>query len=90
MKQSSKPDVSMVQSFVVSTTDLFGGMTRKQSEALANALKLGYYRVPRKTSARGIAKSLGRPLTTYREHLQKGESKPLRAIEPHLELYIAR
>jgi len=84
--QSSKADFSMMENFVLSVADLFGTMTGKQSEALLVALRSGYYKHPRRISTDQIARTLGRPGTTYREHLMKAETKLLQAVEPYLEL----
>ena len=84
--QSNKADFSMMDNFVLSMADLFGKMTAKQSEALRVALRSGYYSRPRRVSTDQIARSLGRPGPTYREHLLKAETKLLQAVGPYLEL----
>jgi len=88
--QSSRVDFSMLDNFVLSMADLFGKMTAKQSEALRVAVRSGYYSRPRRVSTDQIARSLGRPGPTYREHLLKAETKLLQAVGPYLELAQAR
>lgn len=74
------------ESVVVSVANLFGGLTRKQLEAMVTALRNDYYRVPKRVTTEEIADRLGVPRTTFEEHLRKAEGKVLRAIAPYLEL----
>ena len=70
------------QQFLVSAADLLGSLTAKQSEALLQAMRAGYYDVPRRATLQDIARSLGRPRTTMEEHLRKAEGKILLAVAP--------
>ena len=86
VSQSSNQEFSLKENFLLSTSHLFGKMTGKQMEALSAALKFGYFNIPRMNSTDQIASKLGKPPTTYREHLQKAESKLAKAVEPYIEL----
>jgi predicted DNA binding protein len=63
---------------LVSTTALFGGLTRKQVQALVFALENGYYHVPKKVTTEEMASKLKLPRTTYEEHL--------RSMAPYLNM----
>ena len=78
------------ESVVVSVANLFGGLTRKQLEAMVVALRNDYYRVPKRVTTDEIAERLGVPRTTYEDHLRKAEGKVLRAVAPYLELKAIR
>lgn len=71
---------------LVSTTSLFGGLTRKQVQALVFALENGYYQVPKKVTTEEMASKLRLPRTTYEEHLRKAEGKVLRSIAPYIAM----
>jgi predicted DNA binding protein len=71
---------------LVSTTALFGGLTRKQVQALVFALENGYYHVPKKVTTEEMASKLKLPRTTYEEHLRKAEGKVLRSMAPYLSM----
>lgn len=73
---------SIRDAFLISTADLLGGLTKKQIQALVQALESGYYSVPKKTTAKEIANRIGLPRTTFEEHLRKAESKVLQAVAP--------
>jgi len=82
----SREGSTVRESVVVSVANLFGGLTRKQLEAIVVALRNDYYRVPKRVTTDEIAERLGVPRTTYEEHLRKAEGKVLRAVAPYLEL----
>ena len=71
--------------FVLSTANLFGELTEKQTQALVSALESGYYRVPKRATTENVARRLGVPRTTFEEHLRKAESKVLLAIAPYAQ-----
>jgi len=52
-------------------------LTDRQRETLGTAVEMGYYEVPRETTHREIADTLGVAPGTVTEHLQKIESKVL-------------
>jgi predicted DNA binding protein len=81
---------SMIDTFAVSLSAAFSDLTPKQAEAIATALELGYYQVPKKTTTEELALKQKVPRTTYEEHLRKAESKILRALSPYITLYARR
>jgi len=81
---------SMIDTFAVSLNSVFNGLTTKQGEAIAAALELGYYQVPKKTTTNELARKQRVPRTTFEEHLRKAESKVLRALAPYIILYAQR
>ena len=66
---------------------LFSDLTAKQSDALLNAHRLGYYSSPRKVGTEDVAKSSGVSRSTYEEHLRKAENRVMDALIPYLQLY---
>jgi predicted DNA binding protein len=81
---------SMIDTFAVSLSAAFSDLTAKQADAIATALELGYYQVPKKTTTGELALKQKVPRTTYEEHLRKAESKILRALSPYVILYARR
>jgi len=81
------PEKSMIDTFAVSLSSVFRELTTKQTSAIAAALELGYYQVPKRVSTEKLAEKNGVPRTTYEEHLSKAESKVLRALAPFIILY---
>ena len=55
-------------------------LTEKQRWAYETACRLGYYSYPREMDLEQIAKKLGVPVSTFREHLRLAESKLLPAL----------
>jgi predicted DNA binding protein len=53
-------------------------LTDKQREAVASAVRNGYYEYPRRVSLEALARKLGVPRTTLQSHLRKAE----RALVP--------
>ncbi len=62
-------------------------LTRRQREVLLEAVRLGYYRVPRHTTVREVARRLRIARSTAEEHLRAAESAMIRAAAP---LVVAR
>jgi len=81
---------SMIDTFAVSLSSVFQELTIKQVEAIAAALELGYYQVPKKITTEELAQKQNTPRTTFEEHLRKAESKVLRALAPYITLYAQR
>lgn len=77
---------SIRDTFLVSTSTLFGELTAKQRRALITALDNGYYRMPRSATAGEIADKLKVPRTSYVDHLRKAENKVLQAVGSYLRL----
>jgi hypothetical protein len=81
------PDKSMIDTFAVSLSSVFQELTGRQVQAIAAALELGYYEVPKKITTEHLAEKQHVPRTTFEEHLRKAESKVFRALAPYLLLY---
>jgi predicted DNA binding protein len=77
---------SLVDTFTMSTSSLFGSLTEKQARALRTALEAGYYQIPKRTSTKALAESFGVNRTTFEEHLRIAEGKVLRSLAPSLRL----
>ena len=77
---------SVKDTMLVSTSQLFGALTRKQVQALVFALENGYYQVPKKVTTEEMASKLKQPRTTYEEHLRKAEGKVLRSMAPYITM----
>jgi predicted DNA binding protein len=78
------PSGAVKETMLVSTSALFGGLTKKQVQALVFALENGYYQVPKKVTTEQMASKLKLPRTTYEEHLRKAEGKVLRSMAPYI------
>lgn len=57
-----------------------GRLSERQREAVAAALDIGYYDVPREATAADVASELDCATATAAEHLQKAESKLIGAL----------
>ena len=77
---------SIRDTFLVSTSTLFGNLTTKQRRALITALDNGYYHMPRRATAGEIAEKLRVPRTSYVDHLRKAENKVLKAVGSYLRM----
>jgi predicted DNA binding protein len=77
---------SVKDTMLVSTSQLFGGLTRKQVQALIFAVENGYYQVPKKVTTEQMASKLKQPRTTYEEHLRKAEAKVIRSMAPYITM----
>ncbi len=84
------PEKSIRDAFMVSVSGVFSGLTGKQVNSLLAALEFGYYQIPKKTTAEGIANKQKVPRTTFEEHLRKAESKILLAMAPYVRMYASR
>jgi len=60
-------------------------LTNLQKKAIDLAIKEGYYKVPKQTSLRKLAKLMEINLSTYSRHLQVAESKLIPNIFPDLQ-----
>ena len=86
ISRRAMPSGAVKKTMLVSTSSLFGGLTRKQVQALVFALENGYYQVPKKVTTEEMANKLRLPRTTYEEHLRKAEGKVLRSMAPYLSM----
>ncbi len=58
------------------------GLTSRQSTILLEAVRLGYYEMPRRSKVRDIARQLGIARSTVEEHLRAAESVMIRSSAP--------
>ncbi|QLG50844.1 helix-turn-helix domain-containing protein [Natrinema halophilum] len=58
----------------VAADSVVGRLSDRQREAVATALELGYYDVPKTATSADVARELGCATATAAEHLQKAES----------------
>lgn len=72
--------------FLVPVGGLFQGITPRQRTAVVNALRRGYYRIPRPVTTAELAQDLGISREAYDALLRKGENKLLSALFPYLVL----
>jgi predicted DNA binding protein len=75
--------------FTISLSSVFSGLTKKQLEALVDAISQGYYTVPRPVTVHQLARARDVPRTTFEEHFHKAESKLIRSIAPYIQMYAA-
>ena len=71
-------------------SDIFTGLTDKQSFALLLGLRHGYYSIPSGTDIRRLADGTGLSASTFSEHLRKAEARILQNLRPYLEAYALR
>jgi len=64
----------------ISFTKLLPELTKKQKDALENAINNGYYEYPKKVKMEALAKEMGISYSTYQAHLKKAEGKILPAL----------
>ena len=64
----------LASSFFVPLNPVLGSLTPKQMEAILGAMKLGYYRQPRKTTTREVAASLHLSRSAFEERLRNAEN----------------
>lgn len=74
------------QTIIVPVETLFAGLTAKQASALNAAVAQGFYEIPRRSTVKDVAATLGVPRTTYEQHLRKAENKVMRAVAPYMRL----
>ncbi len=85
-KTSVSPDV-LRDSYTLSLSSLFQGLTGRQLGVLLRAIERGYFAIPKRASLEGLASSEGISESTLQEHLSKAESRLVEALEPYLRLY---
>jgi predicted DNA binding protein len=83
-------DGTVRDTFVITTSNLLGGLTGNQAEALVVALDSGYYTVPKKSTTEAVAARVGLPRTTFEEHLRKAESKVMMSVAPYMQFSVRR
>jgi predicted DNA binding protein len=70
----------------LSSSNLLGGLTSKQKNALRTALDIGYYKKPRGANAIKVASAMGIPRSSFVDHLRKAENKILNSLHPFISL----
>src|SRR5207249_11586321 len=78
------------QMMLMPASDVFTGLTERQSSALLSGLRHGYYAVPSETDIRRLADGAGLSASTFSEHLRKAEARILQNLRPYLEAYAMR
>ncbi len=85
-KVSVSPDV-LRDSYTLSLSELFGGLTPKQVGIFLRAVERGYFDLPKAVSLERLAREASLGESTLQEHLSKAESRLARALAPYLRLY---
>jgi predicted DNA binding protein len=80
----------MERMMLMPASDVFSGLTDKQSGALLLGLRHGYYSTPSGTKVDQLADGLGLSPSTVAEHLRKAEARILQNLRPYLEAYSTR
>ena len=80
-------DGFIASSLTLTADALFSDLTEKQIDALLTAYSHGYYRLPRKTDVKTIARRKRVPRTTFQEHLKKAENKIVASLIPYIQLF---
>ena len=83
-------NLSMEKMMLMPASDVFGGLTEKQSSAVLLGLRHGYYSLPSLTNIDRLAEGSGLSSSTFSEHLRKGESRILQNLRPYLEAFALR
>jgi predicted DNA binding protein len=76
-------------SYTLSLSSLFQGLTKKQLSHFSRAVASGYFDVPKKSSMNRLAKSAELSESALQEHISKAESKIIYALYPYITLYLA-
>ncbi len=79
-KRSVRPDEIM--DALDRSPDGSGSLSPRQSEVLLEAVRLGYYEVPRRAAVVDIAREVGLARSTTEEHLRAAESTMIRSVAP--------
>lgn len=89
---SMKPieNLEMEKMMLMPASDIFTGLTEKQSNALLLGLRHGYYSLPSTTDIQRLADGAGLSASTFSEHLRKAEARLLQNLRPYLEAYALR
>lgn len=83
-------NVDMEQMMLVPASDMFAGLTERQSSAILLALRHGYFSLPSSMNIDRLAEGAGVSASTFSEHLRKAQSRILLNLRPHLEAYATR
>ena len=83
-------NLQMEKMMLMPASDIFAGLTSKQSNAVLLGLRHGYYSLPSGTDIQRLADGAGLSSSTFSEHLRKAESRILQNLRPYLEAYSLR
>lgn len=83
-------NLEMEKMMLMPASDVFTGLTDKQSSALLLGLRHGYYSLPSTTDIQRLANGAGLSPSTFSEHLRKAEARLLQNLRPYLEAYALR
>ncbi len=86
LSQSPLAAHSARQAMTISVDEFLGSLTGRQLGALVDALDMGYYDLPKKTTLEKIANRNSVPSSTFEEHFRKAEVKIMRMIRPYAKL----
>ena len=83
-------NLELEKMMLMPASDIFTGLTDKQSSALLLGLRQGYYSIPSGTDIQRLADGAGLSASTFSEHLRKAEARILQNLRPYLEAYALR
>ena len=83
-------NLQMEKMMLMPASDVFAGLTSKQSNAVLLGLRHGYYSLPSGTDIQRLADGAGLSSSTFSEHLRKAEARILQNLRPYLEAYALR
>jgi len=83
-------NMQMEKMMLMPASDIFAGLTEKQSSSVLLGLRHGYYSLPSETNIDRLSEGVGLSASTFSEHLRKGEARILRNLRPYLEAYALR
>ena len=80
----------MEKMMLMPASDVFSGLTDRQSSSVLLGLRHGYYSLPSGTDIQRLAQGVGLSASTFSEHLRKAEARILQNLRPYLEAYALR
>lgn len=83
-------NLELEKMMLMPASDIFAGLTDRQSSALLLGLRHGYYSIPSGIDIRRLADGVGLSASTFSEHLRKAEARILQNLRPYLEGYSLR
>ena len=83
-------NLAMEKMVLMPASDIFAGLTEKQSTSVLLGLRHGYYSLPSETNIDRLSEGAGLSASTFSEHLRKAEARILRNLRPYLEAYALR
>jgi predicted DNA binding protein len=85
-KRSFSPD-TLRDTYTISISSLFEGITPKQMKYFTDALYSGYFSIPKKITIQDLASRNNLSESTMEEHLNKAKTKILQSLKPYISLY---